>query len=360
MSKEALQDDTKGFRFMGQRFTPDAFVFSTLTQGDEIPDPETGEKLPSSPTALMAMSVFGDTNSDVHLDQWVQKNAPESQRVLKNRLSMLKSTFSAAPDAVWGQNIYWAWISTLRTLFRNESNLDGYPMFYKNTAWRDKDTQSALGSWTELKHDTLLYAKQSYAEMGGGGEGEIPPVPKGYVEPNVEFFDRLIALTEMTSRGLSSRSLLPNEFLGRNDSFAESLRFLRDIAVSELEDTVISDDDFEKLRSEIPSTLNVVLMPLPSEQSTEGGARSALIADVHTDVPGNKIVYEATSIPDFVYVSVKDANGTRLTKGLTFSYREFSGDLDKRISDEEWRENVYSHEVKSIPPKSDWALSLEK
>jgi hypothetical protein len=28
-----------------------------------------------------------------------------------------------------------------------------------------------LGSYTELKHDTLLYVKQAYAEMGGGGAG---------------------------------------------------------------------------------------------------------------------------------------------------------------------------------------------
>jgi len=26
-----------------------------------------------------------------------------------------------------------------------------------------------------LKHDTVLYAKQNYAEMGGGGEWEVSP-----------------------------------------------------------------------------------------------------------------------------------------------------------------------------------------
>ena len=52
-----------------------------------------------------------------------------------------------------------------------------------------------LSSWTELKHDTILYAKQVMAEMGGGPEEEPP---KGYVEPNPEAYARLLALVEMT------------------------------------------------------------------------------------------------------------------------------------------------------------------
>ena len=47
-----------------------------------------------------------------------------------------------------------------------------YPAFMHNNAWTHKDLQTALGSWTELKHDTILYAKQVMAEMGGGGPEE--------------------------------------------------------------------------------------------------------------------------------------------------------------------------------------------
>jgi predicted negative regulator of RcsB-dependent stress response len=54
-TKEELLNSTKGFRFMGQRFTPDGFIFSSLTQGDEKPDAETGQSLPSSTTALTSL-----------------------------------------------------------------------------------------------------------------------------------------------------------------------------------------------------------------------------------------------------------------------------------------------------------------
>ncbi len=43
-----------------------------------------------------------------------------------------------------------------------------YPPFMQTQAWTRKDLQTSLGSWTELKHDTILYAKQVMAEMGGG------------------------------------------------------------------------------------------------------------------------------------------------------------------------------------------------
>ena len=45
---------------------------------------------------------------------------------------------------------------------------EGYPSFMLKQAWDRKELNTFLGSWTELKHDTILYTKQVYAdEMGG-------------------------------------------------------------------------------------------------------------------------------------------------------------------------------------------------
>ena len=67
-----------------------------------------------------------------------------------------------------------------------------------------KNLATYLGSYTELKHDTLLYTKQAYAEMWAGGNSDcdlyvyppILPVPKGYIEADTAFLDRLIALND--------------------------------------------------------------------------------------------------------------------------------------------------------------------
>jgi len=360
MSKEELQDETRGFHFMGQRFTPDAFIFSSLTQGDEKPDPETGESLPSMPTALMVMSSLGNETSRNYLDKWIETDAPGSVNVINNRINSLEKYFADLSLDSWTQNIYWSWLYTLKSLSQENLDKSGYPNFMKNEDWNNKNLQSAFGSWTELKHDTLLYAKQSYAEMGGGGpEGDVLPVPKGYVEPNIEFWDRIIPLAKMTREGLEQRDLLSQQFQGRNDKLVDALEFFRKIAIAELNNEIISEDDFEKLRL-IAGNLENVISPLPSEQGIEDLARSALIADVHTDVPDGQILYEADGIPNYIFVAVKDVNGARLTKGLVYSYYEFTNPLEKRLTDTDWKNWIYERDSNKIPKQPFWNKLLTK
>lgn len=358
-SKEELKNATKGFRFMGQRFVPDAFIFSSLTQGAEPPDPETGESLPSTPTALMVMSLLGNQTANNYLKEWTDREAPNSKKVLAKEYAKLENSFKKLTTDDWIQNIYWGWLYTLKSFNRSFISQDGYPQFMKNKYWNDKSLQTSLGSWTELKHDTLLYAKQSYAEMGGGFDDvkDIPSVPKGYVEPNIEFWDKLIALAEMTNSGLQNSGLLPQEFSGRNDKLLAGFKFMREIAIKELNNQKISDEEFEKLRL-VAGNMEDVILPLPSETRLEKNARAALIADVHTDTFKNKILYEANAIPNYIYVAVKDINGTRLTKGLVFSQREFTAPIERRRTDSDWQKQVYSEKENSLPALPTWAKNL--
>ncbi len=195
--------------------------------------------------------------------------------------------------------------------------------------------------------------------MGAGGLEDIPPVPKGYVEPNIEFFDRLIALVQMTSSGLEKYDVLPIEFKGRNETLIKSLTFLREIAVKQLENQVITEDEFEQLRI-APGHLDYIMSPLPNEEQIENNARSALIADVHTDVPGGSILYEATGIPNYLYVAVQDVNGTRLTKGLVFNYFEFTDPIGDRLTDEKWRAKNYSQDKSQLPASPAWVAPIVK
>jgi len=335
-TKEDLQNTTKGFRFMGQRFTPDAFVFSTLTQGDEKPDAKTGQRLPSMPTALMVSTLMGSQESSTLLNVWIKNNAANSDKVIADRMATLQSYFDKTTQPQWTQNIYWSWLYTIKSLF-DAKDITGYPMFVKNEDWSKKTLQTFLGSWTELKHDTLLYAKQSYAERGAGGDDLPPlPVPKGYVEPNVNFFDRLIALVNLSKDGLNNFGIMPEIFKYRYETFLDALKFYRQIAVAELQNQKISDEDFEKLRLSA-GNLDGILQSPDSQIQLERNARSALIADVHTDALKEQILYEADGVPNYIYVAVKDANGTRLTKGLVYSYYEFTNPIGQRLTDQDWQ-----------------------
>lgn len=332
-TKQELLDKTKGFRLMGQRFTPDAFIFSSLTQGDELPDPETGQRLPSSTTALLVMSVMGNETANNLSQEWIKKEASESDKVLNKNISGLKSEFNKLSEETWTQNIYWGWLYTLKSL--NQENLDknGYPNFMKKEDWNKKNLLASLGSWTELKHDTLLYAKQSYAEAGGGGECEVKPVVKGYVEPNIEFLDRLLALIKMTNEGLVKAGLIDENIVSRNKDLIDEVEFYKTIAVKQLQNENISDAEFEGLRKS-PGSLEYLLMNISLETMKEKDARAALIADVHTDAIKGQILYEANGVPNYIYVAVKDKNGTRLTKGLVYDYYEFTDTLGERLNDE--------------------------
>jgi hypothetical protein len=339
-SKADVLKATKGFRFMGQRFIPDSYMFSSLTQGDEPPDPETGQKLPSTPTALMIMSVLGSKTADSLLTDWITTNAPQSDKVITKVKNQLAAEFTGYDEKTWTQNLYWSWLYTLKPLFADHTT--GYPMFMQGDPWAKKSLISALGSWTELRHDTLLYAKQSYAELGGGGpEPTPPPVPKGYVEPNLDLITRLIALANMTSDGLTSRGLMPEGQKYKFTTFIQDLQFFQSMAERELSDTVISDDDYEKLRTIIGSSFPQIVWIPDGQIMTEKDARAGIIADVHTDVPKGQVLYEATGVPSVIYVAVKDKGGSRLTRGVVYSYYEFTKPVGARLTDDDWQGMIY-------------------
>lgn len=356
--RDKLLKSLMQFRFMGQRFTPDAYVLNQLTQGVGAPDPETGQNLPSMTTALMPIKVISPDNQvvDQYVNSWVEANAPLSDRIIDKKLSQLINEFSGFSQGTWTQNIYWNWLNTYRSLLAGYG--EGYPYFMTTDNWQRKNLGTVLGSYTELKHDTLLYAKQSYAELGGGGNlpEEIPPVPKGYVEADPVFWSRITALAEMTQNGLEERDLMPEYYGDRYESFADICRFYSELARKQLADQDITDDEFERLRQS-GYVFAELTDPLPGKSLTNKERRAGIIADIHTDAVKSQILYEATGKPYIIYVAVKDKNGARLTRGLVFKHYEFTGPLDERYADEDWQAKVYEGQD-DLPLVDEWSQSI--
>ena len=54
---------------------------------------------------------------------------------------------------------------------------------------------------------------------------------------------------------------------------------------------------------------------------------------------------------DYIYVVIPGPKGLQLARGGVFSYYEFTGDINHRLTDDEWRSQVIS---RKLPPRPDW------
>jgi hypothetical protein len=149
---------TKGMRFMGQRFVPDAYIFRQLIYRNvSTPDHRRG-----LPKGLDLLAAIGSERAYTHLDQMGEtqyERYPQQMEKVRKWLSSLSVD-------EWTETLYNGWLYSFYPLLDVPGQ--GYPVFMQSQAWQDKQLNTVLGSWAELKHDTILYAKQVYAEMGGG------------------------------------------------------------------------------------------------------------------------------------------------------------------------------------------------
>jgi len=333
---------TKGFRFMGQRFIPDSYMFQQLVH-----------KNVSNrffPRGLDVMTVLGSQRAyDILVNVFNENSYPK----YLTQIEKLREQFGSMDDEMWAQNLYWNWLYVLMPLLTPKE--EGYPVFMLNQAWVDKELATALGSWAELRHDTILYAKQSYAV-----ETSIPLGPqlvKGYVEPNPEFYARLASLAKFTRDGLSYRGLLLPEFNYRFTQLEELLISLKEIAEIELEDNPIdSTNPPRTLTTEQYGLINNIggmlekISTFPPEIASdiegEEDDEMAIIADVHTDPNSARVLEEGVGYPMNIFVVVPVNGELRISQGPMFAYYEFKWPMNDRLTDGAWQEML-----KNDPPE---------
>ncbi|MBN1139542.1 MAG: DUF3160 domain-containing protein [Anaerolineae bacterium] len=337
---------TQGFRFMGQRFVLDAYIFEQLIWR-EVGTLDNPRWLPKG---LDVMAALGSEEAYAILDEMGETayaNYPE-------QMSKVRGEIAALQLDSWTQNLYWAWLYAFQPLL--EPKGASYPAFMQTQAWARKDLNTALGSWTELKHDTILYAKQAMAEMGGGGPVDLP---QGWVEPNPELYARLLALARMTRLGLESRDLLTDNTRANLMRLTDLLEFLLGAAQRELDGEPLSDDDYVRLYyygGELEAmTLASADMDGEGRPFFEDQEPAALVADVATD-PNGQVLEEAIGPVYEIVVVVPDSKGNlQLAKGGVFSYYEFAWPMSDRLTDEAWRAMLAAGQAPDLP---EWTNSF--
>lgn len=343
---EDKTEATKGFRFMGQRFTIDAYVFGQLIWR-EVGTQVNQRGLPK------ALDFFAALGSEEAYDLLKAMGEAEYANY-ESQMEKVRGELAALQADTWTENVYWAWLYALHPIV--EVKDESFPEFMRTQAWTRKDLNTALGSYTELKHDTILYAKQVMAEMGGGGPEEIP---RGYVEPNPEAFARLQALAEMTRDGLEARALLSDRIGGNLANLIDLLQFLKATAEKKLNGETLTEDDYIRIRF-VGGELEALTIAAADCDEEEGPAcrnledqKAALVADIATG-PGLVVLEEAIGRPTSIYVVLPDAP-LRIGEGAVFTYYEFVLPAEERMTDETWQAKV---EAGDTPPPPEWTQAF--
>lgn len=348
------------FQFFGQRFVLDSQILSEVVY-DSIPARR------MMPTGLDVMAGLGNDLATRLLE-------PELGRWdYGEQLASLRASVDDLPKTYWRNHVYGGWLEALRCLDRDLTGQASLPRIFRSEAWQRKQLQTQLASWSELRHDTVLYAKASYS---------VPDceVPLAYVEPYPEFFDGLARLSRLAADRLGTvppmrkpvrRGLFGARELSRDDSYSEFFRrmarhmdTLRDIAQKEVNGDPLSDEEIGFLQKTISQKGNVLFGSGALEVKTYDGwytqlmysygeeeqdTWKATIADVHTDPQGHQVLEVGVGKVGFCVAAISLADQSCIFAGPVYSYYEFSQPTDRRLTDSEWQVKLRHNPPSRLP-----------
>ena len=318
-----------GYRFMGQRFTVDAAIMQKLIYSS-VGEYDDGDKR-MLPDVLDVPAALGSQTAYDILDE----QGDTAYKNYNENLEKLKEEFADDSSSVWSASLYGGWLNTLRPLLEEKG--EGYPMFMQSDEWKKKDIETFAGSYTELKHDTILYSKQVMAEMGGGDEEKDF---RGYVEPEPLVFSRFETLSKNTKEGLEKYGYLTKNDSENLDRLAELAGKLKTIAVKELTGVEVTTEEYDLIEcygGEIEHFWLDAMKGITGEEyPTTEDFPAALVVDVATD-PNGSVLEMATGDPACIYVVVPVDGTLRVAEGSVYSFYQFEQPLSERLTDSDWR-----------------------
>ncbi|MCB9646955.1 MAG: DUF3160 domain-containing protein [Deltaproteobacteria bacterium] len=331
------------FLLLGQRYVVDSHVFSNLVY-DRV---QRGEVMRMMPNPVdVAFAALGNDQAATLLQAELQqyRYAPD--------LHAMRYLVDEHGQEFWGANLYNRWLTALRALSPTDELANpeqaGLPQLMATEAWGRRLINTQLASWAELRHDTILYAKQSYT---GGTSCEFPDA---YVEPYPAFF---AAIVELAQHG---RQVVQNLDLSRNpaiqqyivayfDELETTAGILGAMAEQQRIGAAFTDEQMAFINQAV-----VVQQGCGSPAGAEGwfarmyynpaaGAEwDPTIADVHTQptdevgTPVGKVLHVGTGGPRVMVVTLPTCTGVNAYVGLVSSYFEQVTEGFDRLTDERW------------------------
>ncbi len=371
---------TQGMRLFGRRYSLDGEIMQRLVfnavgpyQGDPRKPPFTCVEAPGVglvrgfPRGLDVMAAGGWDEAERLLhrsrDDRYKKYEANLERLKKE---LLDGSGEWSPDH--SRPLGWPG-KRLRNIAHLRSVPEEAPAFMRDAGWVRKRLTTALGAWTEMKHDTTLYTKQSYTARqaiplaavgkGGGADEESGPV-RGYVEPEPELY-RAVAATvkDLLDRLRTLEFPRDRALVGFLKEFRDDLGKLATISEKELSGRAISEEEYE-LIEHIGEAFRIPEHGLPHHRDVEKRFRTQMdavmpiVADVHTDPNSKKVLEEAVGYPMTLFAVCPVAGEEKICVGGAYTYYEFKQPMADRLTDKAWRKRL---EGDNAPPMPRWVRS---
>lgn len=265
------------------------------------------------------------------------------------QLEAMRALVEAHEPAFWGQNLYNLRLAAARGLSpRRDDVKAGRPTVMGMEGWRRRLLNAQLASWAELRHDTILYAKQSYSA------GFSCEFPDAYVDPYPETWAALAAFARRGEQIADALSVPEGPWAADRvrDYFVQMQSIvgtLGKMAEHELAGKAFTDAQMAFINQAVrlnpgcggPPTLDGWFARLYFDP--QGAAeQDPVVADVHTqptDEDGNpvgRVLHVGTGLPRLMVVTANTCNGPRAYAGAVSSYYEHITENFDRLNDARW------------------------
>lgn len=336
----------QAFLPMGQRFLIDSFVAGQVVWPFVEYCGPLGLDCRLLPDPLDVLYCLGNDDALPFLEEQLKRYDYASN------LSALRYIIDSQGSDVWQGSLYNSWLQAIRTLSKSGRG-ENVPVFMQTGAWQQEKMNTQLAAWAEIRHDNLLYGKQSYS-----GVPVTCDFPRTYVEPIPAFYEALEHFAEEAGVAFSGLPGMPDQIRSFFVNMKRLMGLLREISEKELDGRAFTDEEKSFLQAVIyrhevacedagAGWYRELFFGWYTGYGEDGFGREAIIADVHTDpAPPPRILHVATGYPE-LGIFVAAACGYPLTAyiGPVASYHEHVTYGFNRLTDQEW-ESLY----RSNPP----------
>jgi hypothetical protein len=369
----------RSFTLLGQRFAIDSWALAKVVYDDIKWDGELVQR--RVPSALdVAFAALGNDHVVPDLVDRM-KAGPRQFRDGENyqhNLLAARNVVDRLPAAAWSATVYDGWLGALRELSRPTT--DGrFPEVMRTRAWAMKGLNTQLASWTQLRHDTILYVKQSHTT------GVACYYPAGFVEPVPAFWGKVEALAAR-SADLLERTPFPDAEFDRPNrwrvtekvklkdlqkwqvaflrNFAKQVGVLKGIAAKQLAQQQLTADEKKVLEDVVQinrgsgfTRYNGWYPKLFYKGERDCADWEPLVADVHTNVPAPPvgdpgcILHQGVGNIDLLLIAIDNGTDRVVYAGPVLSHYEFEAPINTRKSDSEWREDAVAGR---LPQRPEW------